>query len=306
MLPTFPQFKSLSLDDKAEYERLVAEYPPFSDITFATLHIWWNLEGNLSLSQLNGNLIINYHLPFDEQNSGYSLIGKKDLDESVKTIFKYLKSIGQPVKLVHVPEFVVDQITKRGQIQIIEELDYNEYILDSQNTAKLEGTPHRITRRKIRRFGEGTIDKKVEIRKLDLSLREVQDELLEAVHDWDKTQPTSNDPENTEHLAIKNTLRHATKLDIRHLGLYIDDKLHAIVLYHQTNDKQYYIIHHLKVDYSVPYIFDYVTHHIADEAVREDIAFINMEMDLGIAGLREHKMGLRPVDFFRKYTITPK
>jgi hypothetical protein len=305
MLPTFPNFASLKLEDKEAYDQLVSEYPPFSDISFATLHIWWNLEGKLSLSILNKNLVINYHLPFDPKNSGLCIVGKNSLDTCIEEIFEYLRKEHRAVKLVHVPEFVVENIRNKSNLTIEEETDYNEYILDSKALSSLEGPEHGRTRRKVKRFLREVEESKVEIKSLDLSSPEVKTELFEAVLEWEKAQPNENDPEHTEHQALKNSLTHSELLEIKYLGLYVDDKLHAIILYHQPKDKKYYIIHHLKVDYSIPYIFDYMTHHIANKAVQEDVDFINMEMDLGLENLKQHKMGLRPIDFFRKYTIKP-
>lgn len=305
MLATFPEFTKLTFENREDYERMVRDYPPFSDISFVTLQIWWNLENQLSVAELNGNLVIHYYLPFDPENSGYSLIGKDKLEESANTIFAYLREQHEPVKLVHVPEFVVSQMDHGRNIQFEEEIDYNEYILDSRALASLEDAAHGRTRRKVNRFKREVGERNVEIRELDLSSEEVQNELFEAVIAWEQVHSSENDPDHTEHQAIKKTLTHAKHLDIRHIGLYVDDKLHAVVLYHRPEGSDHFIIHHLKVDYSIPYIFDYMTHHIADKAAKEDVNFLNMEMDLGIERLRQHKMGLRPVDFFRKYTVSP-
>jgi hypothetical protein len=305
MLSTFPRFTPITLDHKEDYDRLVSAYPPLSDISFATLNIWWNLEGNLQLCELNGNLVIDYHLPFDADNSGYSIIGKHLLNDSIDTIFYYLEQEKKPVRLVHVPEFVINEIGVRDPYTFTEELDYNEYILDSKGLASLEDAIHGRTRRKIKRFLRETEEREVEFRELDLSSETERRELFEAIVAWEKEQSSGNDPDRTEHQAIQKTLSHAEHFGIRHIGLYVDGKLHAVILYHLSHDSNYYILHHLKVDYSIPYIFDYMTHHIASKAVKEGVDFLNMEMDLGIESLRQHKMGLRPVDFFRKYTVTP-
>ena len=305
MLSTFPEFTRLTFENREDYERLIKDYPPFSDISFVTLQIWWNLENQLSVALLNNNLVIHYYLPFDAENSGYTLVGKEKLEESANTIFDYLRHEHQPVKLVHVPEFVVSQMTHNGAMAFDEEVDYNEYILDAHGLASLEDPSHGRTRRKVNRFKREVEERNVEIKELDLSNEDVQNELFEAVIAWEQKQSSANDPDHTEHQAIKRTLSNAKHLDIRHIGLYIDEKLYAIVLYHQPEGSDHFVLHHLKVDYSIPYIFDYMTHHIADKAVKEDVNFLNMEMDLGIERLRQHKMGLRPVDFFRKYTISP-
>lgn len=274
--------------------------------SFATLHIWWNIEGKLGLSTLNGNLVLNYYQPFDAENSGLCLVGKNSLKQTISTIFEYLESTDQPIRLIHVPEFVIKQLDQPHDFHVEEELDFNEYILDSQALSKLEGSLHGKNRRRVKRFLREVEGRKVEIRELDLSSSKVKEELLEAIIQWEEARPAENDPHRTERLALKRTLSHASHLGIQHLGLYIDDELHAIVLYHQPHDKNYYILHHIKVNYSTPYIFDYITHHVASKAAQEGVDFLNMEMDLGIERLREHKMGLRPVDFFRKYTITRK
>jgi hypothetical protein len=305
MLPAFPHFKALSLDDKEEYEKLVAEYPPFSDISFATLQIWWNLEGKLRLAELNGNLVIDYQLATDTDNSGLSLIGKHKLRESIQTIFSYLKQEGRPVKLVHVPEFVTDEIKDRAGLELTEELDYNEYILDSHGLANLESALHGRIRRKVGRFMREVEDREIEIRELDLSSEKVRNQLWESVTAWAEAFPSRSDPRLAEHEAIQKTLAHAQKLSVQSLGLYIDGNLYAVILYHVAHDKNHYILNHLKVDYSIPYIFDYMTHHIAGKASKEGVDFLNMEMDLGIESLRHHKMRLRPVSFFRKYTVSP-
>lgn len=304
MIASFPNFTPLTLDDREEYERFVQSYPPFSDISFATLHIWWNLEGKLEVCELNGNLIISYYQSFDELNSGLSLVGQNRVDESVKILLEHQKKVGYPVRLVHVPQFVVDKLEFRDGLDIEEELDYNEYILDSQALASLENPIHGRTRRKVKRFLREVENRKVEIKELDTSTPEARDQILKSILSWETNRSSDNDPHQTEHHAIKKTLSQSPQLGIKNLGLYIDENLCAVFLYHTSHDKQYYIMNHLKVDYSIPFIFDYMTHTIADRAVRENINFLNMEMDLGIENLRRHKLGLRPVDFFRKYTIS--
>ncbi len=306
MLPSFPKFARLTLDDKASYEALVSAYPPFSDISFATLHIWWNLDGQLAISTLSKNLVINYQLPFDKLNSGYSLIGTNQIDESLRTIFAYLYKHQKVARLVHVPEFTVEKIQAKDDLTIEEELDYHEYIMDAKALASLEGHGHSRTRRKVRRFLREVEGQKLELKSVDLAAPEIKDQLFKAVVAWQKKYPKDNDPENTESKAISTTLRHALALDTQNLCIFINDELHGLVLYHRSTDKKHFIINHLKVDYGYPHIFDYLNNQIAVRAVKQNVAFLNMEMDLGVEGLRRHKAGLRPVHFLKKYTVALK
>jgi hypothetical protein len=146
MFPTFPDFIPLSLELKEPYNKVIGSLPPYSDISFTTLQIWWNLNEKLSVSLLNQNLVIDYVLPIDANNSGLSLIGRNKVDESIATILNYLNQNNKPVCLVHVPEFVVEEISDRSKFDIREEPDYHEYILDSEALTKLEGHEYKLLR----------------------------------------------------------------------------------------------------------------------------------------------------------------
>ena len=303
MIAVFPDFTKLTLAHRDEYNELMRKYPPFSDITFPTLHIWWNQQEQLSVSALNDNLVIDYRLHFDEKNSGYSLVGKHLIDSSIRTIFDYLKLKGEPVRLVHVPEFVVGEIGDRTGLKIEEEHDYHEYVMDAKALASLESSDLGRIRRKVRRFLREVENEKVEVKPLNMAPSETKALVFNAVQSWQKVHPKRNDPDDTEAKAIAKAIHHQSDLGIENLCLFINDKLQAIVLYHLSLDKQYYIIHHFQVDYSTPFIFDYMTSQIAKKAVEESVPYLNMEMDLGIEGLRAHKMGLRPVTFLKKFTL---
>ncbi len=306
MIGSFPHFTKLALEDKDEYNAVVEKYPPFSDISFTNLYIWWNLEGRLSVCLLNKNLVINYSLPFAPEESGLSLIGTHDVDESIQTIFSYLKDQQKSAKLVHVPEFVVEKIHDNSLLDIAEETSWHEYIMGSHDLASLQHSNHSRTRRKVARFQREVEDREVNLMSLDLSSEDAKHLIFDSIMEWGEKYPTPNDPKRVEKDALEQTLAHSLTLDTQNLCLFVDGKLHGVVLYHLTVDKKHYIINHLRVDYQIPYIFDFMTHQIAKKAVENNVPYLNMEMDLGLEGLRQHKMRLRPVGFYKKYTIASK
>lgn len=304
MHPAFPRFAKLTLDDKDYYLSLIEEFTPFSDISFTTLHVWWNLDDRLFFSILNDNLVLNYSQPFDGQGSGLCLIGEDMIDQSIEEIFNFQLQRSNPLRLVHVPEFVVNKIMNKANLKIEEEADMHEYIMDSELIAKLDNSDLGRIRRKVKRFLREVEDSQLEVKPLDLGEHHNQSMIYQKILDWQKKYPKANDPHSTENKAIKASLTHHRALDIHNLCLFINGELRGIALFHQSHDKKYYIVNHLKVDYQTPFIFDYLTNQIAQMALDHHVPFLNMEMDLGIEGLKNHKMGLRPVDFFKKYTIT--
>jgi hypothetical protein len=305
MFPDFPEFIALSLELKEEYNQAVKDFPPYSDISFATLQIWWNLSEKLSVSLLNNNVIVEYSLPFDEQNSGLCLIGNNSVDESIDIIFDYLRREQRRVRLVHVPGFVVEAISDKSRFTFMEESDYNEYILDSEALAKMEGHDYKHVRNQVNRFIKEVEGKHIDVRELDLTLGQVQDHVFEAIYEWESKTKNPNDPNRTEHLALKKSMDHSSKLNINNLALYVDDKLHGLLVYHQPLDKEYFVIHHLKFGHDIPYVSDYLHLQIAKKAAEKNVSKINIEMDLGIENLRNHKLKLNPVAYLKKYTIEP-
>ena len=303
MQPLFPNFKKLTLEDKEDYNRLVSRYTPFSDISFTTLHIWWDLDQKLYFSILNDNLVLNYSQPFYLANAGWSLIGDNQVDDSLRVLFDYLGQHQRKQRLVHVPEFVVEKIGDKSHLEITEEADMHEYIVDASALANLEGSDLSRIRRKVGRFLRETEDDALELRPLELDSPANEQLILESVAGWEVKYPKANDLERTENDAIKACLKHHQVLDTQNLCLFINGKLHGIVLFHKSHDDQYCIINHLKVDYTTPFIFDYLTNQVAIRAVKDGVPHLNMEMDLGIEGLRQHKQGLRPVAMLKKYAL---
>lgn len=299
----FPEFTPLHLTHKEEYERLIAEHPPYSDILFPTLHIWWNLGGQLSISLIKNNLVINYHIPFDPANSGYGLIGRHHIDESTINILDHLKSKGSEARLVHVPEFVIDAMHQRDTFKLIEERDYGEYVLGTEALSNLSGKTYASLRYRINNFKRGVEDKNLVEKSLDLSHHSVQEEIYDRVLEWEKLYPTHNDPNRSEHLAMKQSLTNAAYLGLENLAIFINGELCGIAIYSRSPGKSDYILHHIKANYGVRYITDYMHHRLASIARDNGIDFINIEMDLGIENLRNHKITLKPIKFLKKYTV---
>jgi hypothetical protein len=301
----FPDFQNLELDDRQEYEELTSQLEPVSDISFSTLQIWWNFEKKLAISNLLGNVVINYYQPFDAENSGMTLAGDEKVNEAAEHLMDYLASTGSPRKLIHVPEFTAKELDQE-KFDLVEEPDYNEYVLDTEALCKLEGGDFSRLRRKVNRFLRESEGKEISVTKLNLADPTVQESVFESIKHWEEKSGKDNDPEHTEHAAIQNTLRFVSEFGIENLCIYVDGQLGAVAFYEPTADGQYYIVHHLKVDYEHMHIFEYMTHQLALKAQENHVPFLNYEMDLGLPSLRQFKQGLRPVRYFKKFTVYPK
>jgi len=300
---TFPEFSKLTIEDKHAYEVIINDFPPVAEISFASLLTWWNFLDSCSVSQLNGNLIISYWLPGDEKNSGLSLVGTQNVDDSICTVFDYLREQKEPVRFVHVPEFVVGCMKYPELFTYISEPDYDEGVYAISNFYPLKRATKHV-HSKIEKFLSKVEEKQVSVRSLDFRLKANRDLLLECSNRWYK-KGTINDIAKIDREAFKTVMTHAEALDIENVCLYIDDELAGFQLYQTPADKRYIIATFIKVDYSIPGLFEYMLHICAKRFGEQGATYINFEQDLGIPRLRAEKLALGPINYFRKYTIEP-
>lgn len=300
---TFPEFSKLKLADKDAYEALIAQYPPISDISFATLMLWWNPLGDLAVSLLNGNLIISYWLPGGEKMSGLSLVGTNKVDESICTVLDHQQERGDQAQLVHVPEFVLSYLEHPEMFRFEGERDLDEYVLA---LSKFYPLNHLISYRRlrVRRFLTKVAERRVSVRQVDLTQHVNQRLLLGSVACWPK-QGTINEQSQLAVDALQMALAESEALGVENICLFIDDTLHAFALYQQPADKRYIIFNQAKMSYGLPYLFDYMVYVFARWFTERGISYVNLDVDYNVPMLRMVKLALGPENFFRKYTIKP-
>lgn len=302
MFKTFPAFSKLTLDDREEYEAFIKDFPPMSDIVFASIMTWWHSLGGLAVSRLNGNLVISYWLPGDEEHSGLSLIGTQHTDESMCAIFDYLRERGDEPRLVNVPDFVVDSMRYPDLFNFKVGRGDDEYLIRLSRFSTLENMPIHMrirTRRFIREFGA-----KATVKGLEMRSSRTRQLLLDVIEEWPLRG--INNINKLERQSLPNAVAYATALDIRGVGLYLGDNLQSYCLYFPTNDSDYIIVSHGRANYDVPRIFDYMVHVFSKHFASEGYKYINLHADNGSQKPRALKIALKPDNFFRKYTIEPR
>jgi hypothetical protein len=302
MFKTFPEFSKLTLNDREEYEAYVKEFPPIGSITFPGLMTWWNPLSHLSVSVLNGNLVIPYWLPGDERHSGISLIGTSKVDESICTIFDYLKEKGERARLVNVPGFVVENIQYHDLFKIREDRPYDEYVFPASRFYPLEnmkeGRRNRV-KKKINEVGEHNITTK----SLNLSLDRNKRLLLNASSAWQSKN--INNYGKLELEALRAAIEDGHALGIENVCLFLNDELHGFCLYETPPDKEYIIINCIKATHRSSLGFELMAYTFAKWFSQEGVMYGNFNADLGLLRLRVFMLTLGPSNFFRKYTIEP-
>lgn len=300
---TFPKFTPLSYEHKDCWNELIADYPPISDYSFATLMNWWSSLEDCKVAALNGNIVISYWIPGDEVNSGLSIIGRRKLDESICTIFDWQKMRGVKPRLVHVPEFVIESVTYHELFLFRGNRSYDECILAVDKYSSLDTMPI-VMRSKTRRFLTHYESKNLDMRELMINDQAVKREITVLNNRW-KRKKRLNTTSSFENDCFINAVVHAERMGVKGLGFYLDGLVHSVCLFTVPSDERFINLSFVRHSYEMPGLFEVFVFEFAKFLSKENIQFVNIDNDLGDPVLRATKIALGAKSYFRKYSITP-
>lgn len=301
---TFPEFSKLRLEDKDSYEAYIKDYPPIYDISFPGLMSWWNPLGNMAISELNGNLVIPYWLPGDEENAGLSLIGTHKIDESICAIFDHLREKGEPVRLINVPEFVLSYIRYHDMYNLVEQEGLKDYLMPFSHFYPLKNmAPH--WRSRVERFINNTHADDVTCRCLDLKNPTDKSLILTKAKIW-RPKNKINDFGQIEGDAIEHIISESEALNIDNLCLFVNNELWGFCLYEVSANRKYVIMKHIKATNKNTCGFELLAYFFSKRLTDQGFTYANLGADYDIQALRMFMLTIGADKFFRKYKIEPR
>ncbi len=301
---TFPEFSTLTLADRDQYNDLIADFPPISSITFSELMTWWSPLDNCKVAQLNGNLIISYWIPSDEKASGLCVIGTKKIDSTICEILDYQKAHNQEPKIVHLPEFVINTMSYPDLYKFTPERSFDECVIPVAKYAKLSDMTQ-TKRSMIRRFLLGSGDSRITFKQFDLSQQENKEYLFSLHKQWEHKGKLNNIGQQEKDYMFE-TIRRAEELECENICLYINGEIQSFLIYRLSDTPGYAFISLARFSYARPFMFEFCVYEYAKWFAMEGIKFVNIDSDLDQMTLRVIKLSLGPLNFFRKYTIEPR
>lgn len=303
MIPQFPNFKLLEITDKDEYEQFVKQFPPSSDFNF--VGVWSsNNRNDDEISFLNGNLVGKF-CDYITLEPFYTFIGDNKVEETIETLFRFLKEKNLKPELRRIPESNLhkDWENLNNKFLIEESRDDFDYIISLNNLVELKGDDYKNFRNGLSKF-EREVPTFV-LKLLDLNDLTVKNEIVELCFIWGTEKNKTTDEIEDEVYRIEMLMEGAKYLDLSCLGVYVEGRLKAFYLAEKIQDK-YAMGHYRKADPSIPGIFQFIDHENAKHLLRLGCELINYEQDLGFPNLRASKEALKPVSYLKKYTIKVK
>lgn len=301
----FPIFSRLNIPEIIKIAVEVRASEPRMDLSPASIESFYNTDGRLSFSRLNENLISMYFDP--EANEDYYIIyGYNKLLCTIKEIFKYQKQIGIKQQVSSIDCRQARIIARSQLIKLEQTPELNEYIIKTKNHAiitepSLKDEAMHI-RSFIRRYGNDVC-----VYELDLTKPAAITKIINSWHVWNNHfKNNNNDKDGIERVHINAFLNKANELPTRCIVISHAGQIVGFTFFDVYEEYSCAIGHFIKVDYAYNHAFDFMVHALCSKLHTEGIKYINIENDLGIAGIRYKKQSLLPVKILKFYTATPK
>lgn len=293
-IPQYPSFCKFNLSLKNEYEAIYNQHEPYSEYNFENLAIWLNLNNNLELSNLNKNIVLRYSETKSPDKISYAVYGNKMVAETFGELFKSTKI------LEFIPEFIINKARDKVDFKICEDRDNFEYLYDVENYTKLESHSYRKIRYEVNRFKREYASAKIQI----IDLLNNKNKLMLKTF-IDNLGVNNNDSDGFELLALNRMFELSRKLNPKCLAVKVDKKIASFAIFYLI-DNNVSIVSNVMANYKYTDIFDFTFWVLANYLNSINYKTINFEQDLGIEGIRFHKLKLKPNKFLKKYTISLK
>jgi uncharacterized protein len=299
MLPQFPHFKELQLSDAEDVQRYTSRYAPFSDFNFAAL--WsWNVDDSVLLSELNGNLVVRL-ADYVTGDFFYSFLGTTEVNGTVGSLLNLSSKESLQPRLQLIPEVTAEQLDAEA-FSITEDDNQADYILLVDRLCGYQGPQFGSKRNEMRKFLKYCPQARFE--PLNLEHASIIEQSQQLFHRWNNRPSGPGDGEGLrEFTAFKRCLTSQAHLRLMAAGVFVDGLLVAISLF-EIIDHKYAIAHFEKADTTnYPGIGSYLNQKVASMLATQGVQYINIEQDLGIAGLRKSKRSYFPCGYLKKFNI---
>ena len=301
MLPEFPWFKSIDLTDRPIVEEMIADYPPFADFNFVELFCW-NRGQQSGIAKLDGNLVVRW----EDCVTGdlfLSFLGTNKVGRTASKLIAYAKERGIEPRLQAIPDVVLNQGEEIGDhLEVSEDTQNSDYLLSVEEWAELAGSRFKNKRNAINKLER---NHGPELRLLDLKDAAIRSDMVRLCRLWAEQRGRSTEETAPEFNAINNflTLGKESTLDrLRVFGAYINGVLVGFSV-NEILPNGYALGHFAKADYRFDGVYPFMLRGVCRHLREQGVSLLNIEADLGDAGLAEAKSLCHPHGRLRKYVI---
>lgn len=299
----FPAFRKLEWTDQDLIKQAICNIKlPSSTFHFTCLMLY--NDPCCEISFLNDNLILKIS-NLSSEDEYYVLCGFNKVVETIAEIFNFQRDKALLPSLHFVPEEIVQFDSKlQERYKIIEDRDFFDYVYalkDLKNYDSLD--EHHHSQRNYRHFKKHFPNAKIE--SLDASNKEIQIEIINEFEKWKIQRHREDERIENEFKALNRFFELADTINFQVLALKDNKNLIACEV-HELVEPEFIIGHFCKILPGYVGAEEIILHKIAENYMPQGYKYLNVQEDLGIEGLRAHKLNLHPAFFIKSYAIYPK
>ncbi|OPY68946.1 MAG: hypothetical protein A4E57_01469 [Syntrophorhabdaceae bacterium PtaU1.Bin034] len=300
MMPEFPQFKPIELDDREFVQKRLWEYQPeTSELNFTNLFIWRSHYKLLWSVYRDWLLIIS-------ENAGNGLcalppVGVSPRMDVTQMLLQWMtaeKGIAEPA-IDRADRRLVSELEKCGEFVWEPTRNHFDYVYRTQDLVELAGKNYRAKRNHINyllrsykftyeALNESHVDSCLGLAENWCDLRRCKED-LNLLGEWDATRE-----------ALTN---------FRTLGMVggviiINGQVQAFTLGELLNERTA-VVHIEKASSEIRGLYPAINQQFCEKQW-QNVPCINREQDLGEPGLREAKLSYNPENFVEKFRVRLK
>jgi hypothetical protein len=298
MIPTFPNFKRLDIEDKAELQAFTKCLPPYSDFNFACLTCY-DTQGDFQWTMLNENLVFRLR-DYVTKKPFFTFFGDHCVSDTVERLFDFAQQNGVEPILRLIPESNLTQIglELNERFAVSEDRDNFDYIYQLSDLSGLASGKFQRKRQKISGFLRDCSTHKLNSINLSDHVFLIRQLLLV----WQEKKHRSDAETKIEFQAIERCLSLSNHFDFISLGVFLNGAFVGFTISELLHDG-FCMLHFAKADPSIAGLADFLYSQTAKHMSDLGCTKINFQEDLGIPGLRQLKESWRPQFFLKKYSV---
>jgi hypothetical protein len=296
MLPEYPQFRPLGPEDQGLVTEFLALTPRTTcDLALANLFIWRACEAP-SLTLIKDNLCILLKSHAEPQ---YFLepLGKNDVLETVEICLRHAGRVSRA------GTGIAGQLPA-DRFHVVPLRDHFDYIYEVRSLAELKGKKYDGKRNQIRKFTR--LHPGYQFSPLEQKQAEQALALFDRwSHEREDLNGKSALPPVTilcQRHALQEAFASFDRLGLQGGAIFVDGTMEGLIVTSAATPET--ATAHLQyANYKIPGIYQVLLWETCRQ-ILSSFTFLNLEEDLGIAGLRKTKLSYQPVRLEEKFLIT--
>jgi hypothetical protein len=298
MIPRFPQFKPIQLEDQIHIRQILSAYQPqISELTFSNLFMWRAHYG-FQWSMYKDWLLV---ISSTEAHSAYALppVGPPSRTNATYEILSWLKD-EKGEKAPHIERAdkrLLSEIERSEHFVVETTRNHYDYVYRSNDLITLPGKKYHAKKNYINRFQ----------RTYTFTYEPLTDNhirsCLELIEIWCGLRRCTEDMSLLgEWEAIGEALANFRDLELHGGVIVINGRVEAFTMGELLNDTTA-VVHTEKANPDIRELYAIINQKFVEQEWHT-IPYINREQDLGEHGLRKAKLSYHPDHLVEKFRIT--